>query len=1017
MNVKQLLLRLAVLTVACCATVFTSGAKPAGEALEELSAEPIQQQPEPAGRITGIVTDESGEPLTGASVVIRGNASKGTITGADGGFSINGVAGNDVIEVMFLGYISQSVPVDNKRDLNIVMTRVATQIDELVVVGYGTQKRSDITGSVSSVKASELTSAPAFSASQALQGRVAGVVIQNNSGDPTGTFNIRIRGANSLQYGNAPLVIIDGVQGGNIHGLNPYQIESMEVLKDAAALSIYGSSGANGVILITTKTGKSERAQISYNGFVSIDNVAKIIPTLEAWEYATLYDEYREENNLPEMFGAEAISRMGKGTNWQSEIFRTAVSYNHNLSVGGSKKVVSYYVAADIAQREGTIINTDYDQYTVRGNLKAKATKRLDLAMNAVMSYAENNKGATPVESALQWSPTKPIYDSKSTYGYSQPGTNGIGPVSGGNPVASAREAVNESFGHNAMVSLKGDYRLWDWLKVSSQIVYNANGSMNGYFDNQKPVNGANKDISGYKSTSSSESLQNTNILTFDNTWNGHNVQATGVYEISKGGYNATNIGGSGIPVDMGYQGIPYASTRFDPPGSGYSKSATQSVMARVNYAYNNKYLLSGSFRRDGASQLSENNKFENFWAFSGGWNLMEEKFMAGIKPVLSEFKLRASYGEVGNAAVPAYSSLLLLSSGLDAYNNTVLRVKQAKNDDLKWERTAEFNICFDARLWNGRLDVTVEYYSKETTGLLMWQKVASVTNVDQVLRNIGSVSNKGWDFTVSGTPFSNRDFSWTTNWTLNLNKNKILALDGNDRVKGTAIEYPGMGDSHWQIIGQPMSTFCGYTFLGTWKSDEVSTAAMYGFKPGDNKFADLNGDGKLDSEDEGIIGNAQPKGVFGINNTFRYKNFDLNIFFQGVWGNDIYNLNRVRRETYGDVFPTSPSIRDHWTPANETDMPAFSGRELLNSSRWVENGSYLRLKNLSLGYRFPEKWMSKIHVSLLRIYVSGTNLWTITNYSGYNPEASVGLDANAGVDINVYPSLRSCVFGIDLTF
>lgn len=973
------------------------------------------------GSLTGVVTNPAGEPLAGASVVIIGDVSKGAVTNAQGRFSINGVTDKDVLEVVYLGYIKRSVPVGASRYLSIVLDEDATQIEELVVVGYGVQKRSDITGSVTSVKSADLISAPVSNTAQALQGRVAGVMVQNNSGAPGAEPTIRIRGANSLAYGNNPLVIIDGVNSavGDLNSLNPNQIASMEVLKDAAALSIYGSSGANGAILVTTKLGGSENATISYNGYVSVDRVAKMLPTLDAWEYASLYDERLVELGNSPYFGGEAISMMGRGTNWQSELFRVAVSHNHNVSVGGSKSdILSYYVAAGISQNQGIILNNSSDLYNIRGNFKARANKRLDFTMNVYGDYRQNHRGGTDVNGALQWAPTKPVYEANGTY--SQPESGGIGPNETDNPVASALEGVDENYGGSFRISLKGDYRLWDFLKVSSQLVYKMTGGTHGYFENKEARNGSGKDlskeISGSKSLNNDYSLQNTNILSFDKTWGKHNIQATAVYEITKAMSHTLYGDSKGIPVNMSYYGIKYGTQyRLD---SGYGASATQSIIGRVNYSYDSRYMLSASFRRDGASQLAVDHKYGNFWAVSAGWNLVEEGFMESIKPVLSEFKLRGSYGVIGKASVRPYSSHMLFEAGLDMNDMTTLRIIQAENRNLRWERLREFNIGFDASLWNNRLNVTVEYYRKKTVDLIMSRMQPVVTNVDMALANVGSISNVGWDFSIGGTPFAGRDFAWIINWTLNLNKNKILELDGiNDEIIDGQLNYSGIMNAHVQKVGQPMSSFRGYTFAGTWKTEEASIAAMYGYKPGDAKYVDIDRNGKYDEADITILGNAQPKGVFGINNSFRYKNLDLNIFFQGVWGNKIWNMTRVRRETYGDAFPTDPVIRNHWTPQNQTDMPSFTGQELMASSRWVENGSYLRLKNLSIGYRLPDKWISWIHVSSLRVYASAGNLWTITNYSGYDPEAQGDVDAMGGVDHGVYPGIKSFVFGIDLSF
>ena len=970
------------------------------------------------GSISGTVYDDTGAPLAGASVIVKGSGN-GVMTDADGHFTLSDVDAADVIEITFLGFKTAEYQVGDGTVFDITLENDSEMLDELVIVGYGVQKRSDITGSVASIDNEELLSGPTYNATQALQGKVAGVMVQNTSGSPSASPEIRIRGANSLLYGNSPLIICDGVQGVGLNGINPNEIESIEVLKDAAALSVYGSRGANGVILVTTKKGRGERGQVSYNGFVSIDNVSRILPTIGAQEYATLYNEYRREQGLQPLFDESVIPSMGKGTNWQDKIFRTAVSHNHSVSVNGSKSVFSYYVAAGITQKQGVLLNTDYDMYTLRGNFIADVTPKFKLTMNLYAVYDENNTGGSSsdaIAQALQWSPTVAVYDDDGNY--SQPQGNGIGPTPGSNPVGAALENVNKSNSGGFHVSLTGEYRLWkDWLKISSQLVYRTSGSTSGYFDNQVVNMGKSEDISGSKTVSASNTIDNTTMLTFDRAFGKHHVQATGVYEIRKNASNSMGGSGRGIPFRMGWQGINFAQ-EFDPPYSGYSTSATQSVMGRVNYGFDERYMISGSIRYDGASQLAEGNKFDTFWAVSAGWNISNEKFMKPIKNVLTDLKLRASYGTVGNSAVPAYSSLMLFNSSRDDNDNLVLSVAQAANENLRWERTREVNVGLDANFWDGRLLITAEYYNKLTTDLLMWQKVPVVTNVDQVLRNVGSVSNIGWDFSIGGTPVSTKDFAWSINWTLNLNDNKVKKLDGiSDRLIGGQLDYPGLVGSHVQMVGYPMATYLGYRFAGTWKTEEASLASLYDSVPGDAKYVDINKDGKIDSSDITVIGNAQPEGIFGINNTFTWKNLDLNIFFQGVWGNEIYNVNRVRRETFSDVFPTSPTVREHWTPDNQTEYPAFTGKQLLNTDRWVEDGSYFRLKNVSLGYRFPQKWMSKIRVSQLRIYVSGSNLWTLTGYSGYDPEGANGMDASAGVDYGVYPSVRSVVFGIDLTF
>ncbi len=968
------------------------------------------------GKINGTVTSDDGEPIIGATIVVKGTT-HGTATSIDGDFTLDNVNEQDVLEVSSIGYKGVEIHVDGKHAFSIVLQEDTKLLDEIVVVGYGFQRKSDITGSVSSVKAAELQSAPNISTASALQGRVAGVVVQNTSGDPSGGTSIRIRGANSLTYGNDPLIIIDGVQDASIGSLNPNQIASMEVLKDAAALSVYGSKGANGVILITTKNGTSKRPTIDYNGFVTFDQVTRTLPWLNATEYATLMNKAQKENNLNPVF---QDTNLGIGTNWQEQLFRNAISQNHHIGISGGVESISYYIGGNITDKQGIMINSNYKEYSLRANFKADVTDKLSLSLNTFISATDSRRGDTEgaLTSALQWSPTKPVFDDNGMY--TRPG-GGIGPVAAYNPVGLAREITIDAKRNNINAALTGEYVFTDWLRFSSLFGYKSNSMLDGWFDNQVYNNGPSTDVAGSKGQASYTSLQSTNILTFNKELDNHLLQATAVAEYFKDTYNNTVASARGIPAGLGYQGVHFG-TELQKPWSEYTATAMMSYMGRVNYSFMSKYLLSASIRNDGASQLAPGHKYDSFAAVSAGWNLLEEAFMGSLKHNIQELKLRASYGSVGNAAVPAYSSHLKFFPGIDAEGNSTLSISQLSNSSLKWERTNELNIGFDSRFWDNRLAFTTEYYEKKTTDLLMWQQVPSALGVESVLTNVGAVSNKGWEFALSGTPLSTNDFSWSINYALNFNKNRIIELDGqSDRLIQASADMPGLVGSFVQMVGQPMGTFLGYTYAGVWKQEEVSTAALYGAKPGDAKYVDYNNDGKINDDDIVIIGNAQPKFNYGINNTLNYKGFDLNIFFQGVYGNEIYNQNRIRRENYsgGSGFGTHPVMRDHWTPTNQTDVPAFSGTEYVNSSRWVEDGSYLRLKNITLGYRLPESWLNTIKLTNARLYLSGSNLLTFTNYTGYDPEASMGTDASgsAGIDRGVYPSAKSVVIGLDISF
>jgi TonB-linked SusC/RagA family outer membrane protein len=988
--------------------------------------EPINEKPASNQSIQiaikGKVTDEKGNPLAGANVLIKGSKA-GTMTNEAGTFTLNiKDPATTILVVSYTGMEEKEVRLKEGQDeITVMLTPTLQKMEDVVVVGYGTQKIKNVSGAVSSLKGSELTSAPAANAAGALQGRVSGVMAQNSSGNPSGDVTIRIRGANSLTYGNDPLVIIDGVQGGNIASLNPNDVESIEVLKDASALSIYGSRGANGVLLVTTKTGKSSKMKVALNSYAATDKVRRELPALNAKDYATLVNTARQENGLGDLFLGDQIAAMGAGTNWQNEIFKEGFTQNHSLSVSGLSNGTSYYISGNLLDRKGVVMNTGFTQYTLRTNFKLQASKRLKLLVNAFYAYdiTHNGNYESAIQSALQWAPTKTVYNDDGTY--TQPG-GGVGPTSLYNPVGYAKEGINDLYNTDLNLAPTLEFKITDHLKFSSQAVYKLKTSFSGTFDNQVVNAGPASNVYGSVTQGRTMSLQSTNVLNFTKRFDKHLLDVTGVYEILKDQYRGSFAAAYGIPVGLGYNGLSFGSN-FQPPVINLTNTALMSFMARINYSYDNKYMITFSDRYDGASQLADGNKFENFNALSLGWNITEEKWMRGIRPIFPELKLRASYGQVGNAAVPALSSQLLFNAGLDVNSNPVLSIKQLSNPDLRWERTTEYNVGMDAKVINNKIGLSFEYYDKTTRDLLMWQTVPAALGVTSVLRNIGAVSNKGIDLSLSGTILSSNNFNWTSNFTFNYNQNKILQLDGlsDTLYYSSNADYPGVKGSFVQMKGQPMGTFLGYQYAGVWKQNEISTAALYGAKPGDAKYVDENKDGKIDKNDIVVIGNAQPKYVFGWNNTIVFKNFDANIFFQGVTGNSIYNQNRIRREAYtSDAFPTDPLVKNHYTISNQqTEVPAFNGVEMLNSSRWVEDGSYLRLKNVSLGYKFDEKLLEKTKIfSAIRFYVSASNLLTVTKYTGFDPEASIGKDASAaGVDRSVYPSQKSFVIGLNASF
>ena len=956
--------------------------------------------------IKGTVVDDKGEPIIGASVVVKGT-STGIITDLDGNYTINEVSEDAWISVSYIGYQSVELrAADSKNLLRIVLKEDTKVLDEVVVVGYGVQKKSDITGSVSSVKSAELLSAPNASTAQALQGRVAGVVVQKSSGAPSGSATIRIRGANSLTYGNDPLIIIDGVQDGNIGSLNPNQIESIEVLKDAAALSVYGSKGANGVILVTTKNGKTGKPQVSYNGFVSFDEVRKTLPALNAKEYALLMNEAQEENGLNPVFGPDEIPLEGNSTDWQDKIFRNAVSQSHNISISGAKESISYFIAGGYTNKDGIVQNTNFKQYTFRANFKVQATSRLNLSLNTFASYDETHNGdyEQAINAALQWSPTKRIYDPDSEGGYTQPG-GGIGPVSLYNPVGYALEIVDDKSVASFNASLMGEYKFWDFLKLSSLFSYKTHSDTNGYFDNQRVNNGDIRDINGSKAQSRYIALQSTSILTFDKAFGDHTVQATGVYEVLKDNYQSTSASSRGIPVGMGYNGVQFGSI-LQAPWVEYSTTVMQSFMGRVNYSYKNKYMFSGSVRYDGASQLAEGNKYDNFTAFSLGWNLMEEKFMKRLKDMVPEFKIRGSYGTVGNAAVPAYSSHLKFYPGMDDSGNPTLAISDLGNENLKWEKTTTWNAGLDFGFLNGRITGGIDGYFRKTDDLLNSVKIPVGTNFNaQMTQNIGSLENYGMEFSINAKPIVTKDFTWDLSYNITWNHNEITKLTGGDDSDyyveaGDKISRGNNTKVQAHKVGYAANSFYVYQQV----YDENG-------KPIENMFVDRNGNGTIDSGDKYIYKKPAGDVLMGLTSKMQYKNFDFSFSLRASLNNYVYYdflSNKANVSTSG-LF----SNNAYSNTSAEAVALGFSGQgDYYMSDYFIHNASFLRCDNITLGYSFQNLWKTQTYKGVGgRVYATVQNPFIISKYKGLDPEVKSGIDANP------YPRAMTFLLGLSLQF
>ncbi len=979
--------------------------------------------------ITGIVLSNTDSfPLPGATVSLKGT-DFGTTTDINGKYTIEAPS-NGTLVFSFLSFITQEVPINNRTYLQIVLNEDISELEEIVVVGYGTQKKSDVTGAVVSVDVNKLQNIPLNRTDEVLQGQVAGVSIQNNDAAPNGQISIRIRGITSINGGSDPLIVVDGLQGVNLADINPSDIASLEVLKDASATAIYGSRGASGVILVTTKKGIKQKPQITYNSFYSSQHIRKKLDLMNAFEYASFVNENRTARGIPTVFSENEISKFKTtgGTDWQEEIYRPGYSQNQYLNIAGGSEYLTYSISGNYLSTKGIIIGSSYKKVSLRPNLTLNLSEKLKLNLNTFLSLGKDepttlnsrSRQGSPVYASFLFPPTSPIFDLDGTY--SQPG-RGVGSPTEYNPVALAVEPIKDNYINRSIINPSIIYEIIDGLSANVMFSYNQNEVENNTYYNEKIINGDvfDRTASIYKSKYSS--LQNTNSLTYEKEFaERHNIKITGVFEQVKSEFKNTYSENRGFLTNaLTYNNLGFGSA----PGVSSNKSidALNSYMGRLNYGYANKYLLTLTYRRDGASVFAKNNKWGDFFAASVAWNMKHEEFLKNVDPIYN-LKLRMSYGEIGNAAIRAYQSLARLNTGssfsFDGQSITtgVSLSTQAPNPDLKWETTKSFNAGFDLDLFEKRLSIIADYYDKNTTDLLFLKSLKEASGFQTQLVNAGEVSNKGVELALSGSPVRNNNFEWNTSIIFSKNNNKVIALNDNQtsiRLGGAG--QPGFNDAVWLEVGQPIGLIKGYETDGIWSTEEQILATVYGQTPGSPKYVDQNSDGVVNAEDLVNIANALPDYTFSWNNRIVYKNLDLNVFIIGVQGNDVYNIGRAILES--SDLGAGRELLNIWTPNNqESDIPGHDAIGIRrNSDRWTEDGSYLRIKNITLGYHFPSHRTQRLGISYARLYVTGTNLVTYTNYSGFDPEASTDVDSFGGIDWATFPSQKKYTFGLEVRF
>jgi TonB-linked SusC/RagA family outer membrane protein len=971
--------------------------------------------------VKGTVTDENNQPLPGATVRVK-DGTGSAVTDASGSFQINvGEQSAPVLIASYIGYTQLEVPATG----NVVSIRLhqdQRSLNDVVVVGYGVQRKRDVTGATSTVKSEEILKRPLVRVEQALQGTTSGVSVASSSGQPGVGLSVRIRGTNSITGSNEPLYVIDGYVGGNIESINPNDIESLEILKDASATAIYGSRGSNGVVLITTKSGREGKTRIDVSTWFSKASMPKQLDLMNAYDFArTVNTQVRLSGSSAVPFSDAELQGLQTrgGTDWQKELQQEPWVQNYQVAVSGGNNGVRYMFSFNHLDQPGLILNQYYKRTTLRSNVDVKLNNKMDLKVNVTALMPQNRNTVYPGDlidpfaQATQWDPTSPVRDANGKYILSaQYGSIQINPVA---------QASNQQV-DNTTTNLTGTgvftWRIFDGLSFTSNNTYEIQWQMNQQlFGKETSLGMAGRDFASNGNTRY-RSYQNSNFLTYDKRFGDHHLTVTALYEQQ----NRKNINSNAQAVNLssyalGYYNLGLGTTQFTT--SGYWADALQSYMGRVNYSYKDKYLLTAAVRTDGSSHLIE--KYSTFPSLALGWNVTKEGFMQDNK-IFTDLKLRLSYGVTGNQAVGAYATIPQITTGQPYFFDGVKQsvstpLGSPVSSTLKWERTSQYDAGIDAAFLNGRLTFTVDAYKKSIKDLLYYYQAPFYMGGGTYARNIGSVENKGLEFSLGGTPVSGGKLRWTSNLVLTLNRNEVVDLGGLDNVLVNNIGSPQTGVSILKV-GRPLGEFWGYEFQGTWKTSEAAEAAEFGMKPGDAKYTDVNGDKKYTAADQMTIGNGQPKFSFGFINDLSYGDFTLSFMFQGASGQKIYS--QTLAYIWGGLGDaknaTTREALNIWTPENENDIPAFSNTStnFINSSRYVYDASYIKLKNLSLTYRLPAGLLNKVKLRNLEVYVSGQNIFAITSFPGYDPEITNATNAiTQGLEMGVIPNPRTYTIGL----
>lgn len=981
------------------------------------------------------------EGAIGVTVKIKGS-NDGVITDENGKYNIKAPDKNSVLVFSYIGFIPQEVPVGDQKTIDVILKENASQLSEVVVTGYGSQKRSDISGSVSSIKAEDISEKPILRVEQALQGRSAGVQVAQVSGSPGSALSVRIRGVGTINNSD-PLYIVDGVPVDGLDFLNPNDIENINVLKDAASSSIYGSRGANGVVLITTKGGKrNQEGTISYEGYYGIQRASRLIDLLDATEYATLQNEAyiaAGKTPLPEFANPQIL---GKGTDWQEAIFQSAPIMSHQLTLSGGGDRSAYTVSGNYFTQDGIIggNKANFQRATVRINGSNDLKKWLTVGSNIGFTWlkrnalSENNQYNSPVIRALNIDPVTPVFKADGTYAYSKYADTDIA-----NPVNGIAQTFNEWVSNRVVGNVYSDFKILDGLtfrsSLSMDVTFAVQRNFNPKYDlsnlpgiSEAPAAEKNLVNSVGVANNNWKNWQWENTITWQKKINEiHDITLIGGTTALKNRYDTNGGANTNLPSNEWKDA--YISNTIDPIASqsAYqyaSESSLLSWFGKANYALNNNYLFSATLRADGSSRFGKNNRFGYFPSFSAAWITSHEDFWH--VEAINFMKFRASWGQNGNDRIGDYSFTTVVNNGQNytfGPNKTITNgsvALSAANPDLKWETSTQTDIGVDLEMLDGRLGFTTDYYIKSTSDMLYAAPIPLVAGTAPPIQNVATAQNKGLEFSVN---FRNniKSFRYNIGGNIAFVSSEITGLGrGGEPVLSGFVQSANANASKTDV-GHPIASFFGYVTEGIFQTkEEIEAHAFQAVEtaPGDIKFKDLDGNGVINSLDRTYIGNPTPDFVYGLNGGLEFKGFELNLFFQGTQGNDIFN-NTVR---YDFNYVNRPSsVLDRWTgPGTSNSEPRVNlsdpNQNARVSDRFVEDGSYVRLKTLQFAYHLPKEWLKKVKLSQMKVYITCQNLLTFTNYKGYDPEiGNVGGSLEIGIDRGFYPQSRSVIFGLSL--